>query len=203
MFGILRILFWTIILGICLLIMKKMEQYKTKNVIIISIVITSLCTLSGLIPIENCFITFETASQAYNYTNYEKVKLVVDGKFSSLVIGEKSEGNYVYSIFPKYEHGYKLDKKMNKKIKDQIYDKSVTITLYEYKNKDIIEYYISILYTNGTIVKIIDSSNSNYIKLDNSFENYSHYFANISNINEDYWVEINDKKYTFSNNELN
>lgn len=197
MFGIIRILFWAIIFIIWIAMMKKAGKYKRNNVIIVSIVITLLCTISGFFPIENYFITFKTASQAYNYTNFEKVKLVIDGEFSSLVIGEKFEENYVYSIFPKYENGYKLDNKMYSEIKEQIFDKNIAITLFEYKNKDIKEHYISILYTGGKIDKINDSSNSVYIKLDNSYEDNSHYFAYISNISEDYWIEINDIRYVF------
>lgn len=200
MFGIVRIIFWSFIFAICIFLIKK-KRYSRKNMIFAVAIMVMLCTLSGIAPIENCFLTFSTPEKAFNYVNFEKTVLVVDGEESTLVVGEKEKLDYVYSVIPKVKDGWKLGLGLNVKKIIERYCDGITIYVYQYKNSS--DYFIIIIDTNGGELTISDEYNTKFISLEGNSDsfgkNFVTYYAHIANLNLQYSVTINDNKIVLGN----
>lgn len=198
MYGAIRIIFWSVIFGIYILVMKKIKKIGKKNVIIAAVITVLLCTLSGILPIENYFFTFSTPEKAFNYINSEKVALVVEGKESTLVIGEDKKADYVYLVLPKCVNGWKLGRGIDTKLKGQTMNEDIVVSLYQYKESN--DYYITILDMSGKNLEIIDSCDSSFVTFDNEEMDaeFAFYFSNVSQYDENYWIKVNDEKFSFT-----
>lgn len=163
MYGIVRILFFCAIFLICIFSMKKFKTLKRKNIIVTIILMIILCTISRLFPFENHFITFSTPEKAYSYMNFEKVKLVVEGKKSAFVIGEKDRADYVYLVIPKNKNGWKLGRGMDTKLKEQKIVEGIVVSIYQYKSSD--DYYVTVLDMSDEKLEVLDSCDSQFITL--------------------------------------
>ena len=179
--------------------MKKKKKISKNNVIIVAVIIVLLCTLSGMLPVENYFLTFSTPEKAFNYTNSEKVLLVVEGKDSTLVIGEDKKADYVYLLLPKCPNGWKLGRGIDKKLKEQTVKEEIVVSLYQYHESN--DYYITILDMSGKKLEIMDSCGSSFVTLDNKEMDaeYTFYFSNVSQYDKNYWVKVNGEKVSFTN----
>lgn len=195
MFGTIRIILCSILLMICILLLKKKRKLKKKNVIIAIAVIVLLCTLSGIVPVENYFFTFSTPEKAFNYMYSEKPVLVIDGKETSLVVGREATDDYIYLVLPKCSKGWKLGRGIDTKLKEQILNEEMVIALYQYKETE--DCYITILDISGKEADIFDSCNSTFVAFDGGGENMNAtlYFSHVSNYDGNYWIKINDEKY--------
>lgn len=200
MFGIVRIVFWCIIFSLCIFLMKKFNILRKINIIVLGVLILILCTISGLFPVENYFVTFSTPEEAYSYMNFEKVKLVVEGNKSAFVVGEKDRADYDYLVIPRNQNGWKLGRGVDIKLKEQKIIEGIFVDIYEYKDGD--DYYVTVLDMSGKELEILDSCDSRFIKLSYDNEeidnNYSSYYASILSFDENYWISVNGKQISFS-----
>lgn len=200
MFGIVRIVFWCIIISLCIFLMKKFNILRKINIIVLGVLILILCTISGLFPVENYFVTFSTPEEAYSYMNFEKVKLVVEGNKSAFVVGEKDRADYDYLVIPRNQNGWKLGRGVDTKLKEQKIIEGIFVDIYEYKDGD--DYYVTVLEMSGKELEILDSCDSRFIKLSYDNEeidnNYSSYYASILSYDENYWISVNGKQISFS-----
>ena len=169
-------------------------MHKRKWSLISFAVAVILITISALIPIENCFVTFSSPELAYNYNHTGDVKLIVDGEKTNFVISEKG---YVddYIIIPKSINGWKLGMGLDtRKVVQKIFD-GITIYVYQYNNTN--DYYITISDTNGCSLNISDNHDSEFQFLDkyNSTLNKTiyTYYAYINTFNDQYLLNVNGK----------
>lgn len=198
MFGIVRMIFWLLISVVLIEIMKKYNLLqKKKNIIFIGIMIISLWTLSMLFPVENIFITFDTPEDSYNYVNNEKVKKVVYGEETALVIGEENE--YVYLIVPKGENGWKVGRGMDFKFVSEQYIDGIIVSVYQYK--DTKEFYVEVVDIDGNQCVIKDNQTSDFKVLEQNYngKNTYRYYAYIENLDDSYKIEVNGKKFLGEN----
>lgn len=197
MYGTVRVIFWCFIFGICAFLMKKHKILRKKNVIVAAVVIVVFCILSVMFPIENNFLTFSTPERAFNYINFEKVVLVVEGKESAFVIGEREKADYVYLVVPKCSNGWKLGRGIDIRLKEQTAIEDIVISLYQYNESN--DYYINILDMGGENLEINDSCESSFVRLDNEEMNtdYVSYFANVSQYDKNYCINVNGLKISF------
>lgn len=195
MYGIIRCIVFAILFFICIAILKKCNKLKKKTLIIAVIVTIVMVQISAFIPIENQFIHFKSADSAYKYSYLYKIKCVINGKNSDLVVGHIRNNEENLQIIPKDEKGWQVglgkDMKMGIAVSDNC---SLTITAYKPTN----EYYIFVRNLNKEELKITDNHNSvfkqthNY-KADNI--NYYEYAAYVGEIDNEYKLTVNDKTY--------
>ena len=193
MFGIIRMLFWIVIFGICIVTLGKQGVLnKKRNKVFLFVIITMLWIGSMLLPIENLFISFSTPEKSYSYVNSEDVKLVVYGQDSALVIGEDTE--YVYLVIPKEENGWKIGRGIDLKfILNQYFD-GIVISIYQYKNTK--EFYIEVADTDGRECIVNDNQNSYFEILETSVdaENKYRYYAYVHDLNNNYILKVNNEE---------
>lgn len=198
MFGIIRMLFWIIAFGICIVILSKhCILNKKRNKILLFVIITLLWTGSMLVPIENLFMSFSTPEKSYGYVNQEEVKLVVYGQESALVIGEDTE--YVYLVIPKGEKGWKIGRGIDLKFISNQYFDGIVVSIYQYKNTK--EFYLEVTDVDGKECKVTDNQNSSFETLETGIDggNKYRYYAYIRDLNEKYVLKVNDKEIILNN----
>lgn len=129
---------------------------------------------------------YSTPEKAFNYINSEKLALVVEGKETTLVIGEEEKLDYIYLILPKCSNGWKLGRGTDTKLKEQTMNEDIVLSLYQYKESD--TYYITIVDMNGKNLEIIDSCDSSFVKFDNEEMDteFTFYFSNVSQYDKNY-----------------
>ncbi|MEE1086740.1 MAG: hypothetical protein U0L05_06195 [Schaedlerella sp.] len=156
-----------------------------------------LGTLSTFFSVENYILTFSTPEKAFNYINSEEVKLVVEGQESTLVIAEEAKQDYVHLVIPKCSNGWKLGRGIDTNLKKQMMDKGIVLNLYQYRESG--EYYITILDMSGEKFEIIDNCNSAFVTFDDieSNQGFKFYFAYIPLYDDNYWIKVNNHKYSF------
>lgn len=198
MFGIIRMLFWIVILGISIVILGKQGVLnKKRNKVLLFIIITILWTGSMLLPIENLFISFSTPEKSYGYINSEDIKLVVYGLDSALVIGEDTE--YVYLVIPKGEKGWKIGRGIDLKFISNQYFDGIIISIYQYKNTK--EFYVEVADITGKQCMVSDNRNSYFEILETSVdtENKYRYYAYVHDLTNNYILKVNDEEIILSN----
>lgn len=190
MFGIVRILMGGFVFGACVLTLKYQKRFNKKNLCIAMFIVIVFSTLLYMIPLENLFFTFETPEKAFNYINFEEVAAIVDGKDSTMVIGEKGERDYVSLIIPKSLEGWKLGRGIDTKLKEQSVYNGMAINIYQYNKSD--DYFIAVFNLKGGNLEIKDSCDSFFVSIG---DDETVYFANIVQY-EGYWININGQQFT-------
>lgn len=192
----------SVILCISAYFLIKNSRFSSKGrllIIALTLIIT-LTTISVFIPIENTFITFSTPESAFHYTNSGEVQLIVEGKESDLVIGDKNDTD-ILLIIPKTDNGWKLGLGVHTKKVIRTIESEITIYVYQYKNTD--DYYIMVLDTNGGECQISDTNNSKFYSLrkENSAlnKNFYTYYAYIGNFRDRYTVTVNGNQIIIDN----
>lgn len=191
---IFRLIFW----GMCIFAdvywIRKIRAVKSKPYRIITILIVVLCILSFYIPVENLFITFTSLESAFKYTNFDTIKLVVEGQGSDMVIC--NDGNNSKHIIPKTDKGWKMEVG-NKLLKFRNYE---TISMAVYQDKYSKDCYIIILDMTNKIFDVFDNQNSIFyydtLEYDvNGDINYDYYsYAYINNFDEKYTLTVNGEE---------
>ena len=193
MYGIIRMLFWIIVFGICIVILSRQGILnKKRNKILVFVIITLLWTGSMLVPIENLFMSFSTPEKSYGYVNQEEVKLVVYGQESALVIGEDTE--YVYLIVPKGERGWKIGRGMDLKFISNQYFNGIIVSIYQYKNTN--EFYVEVVDIDGRKCKVSDNQKSYFDILETHVNEdiKFRYYTYINGLDENYILKVNDEE---------
>lgn len=160
------------------------------------IVITIAYIISGFILIENIFITFSSLESAFKYTKSGNIKMIVSGETTSMVLSE-NKNIKSYTIFPKTDKGWKLGTGIEQK---NIITKNVDFnTVFVYNYKDTSDYYVVIWdiseSTPNNTLKISDNRGSIFKSLSNNEDvRNATYVAYVSNLGDDYEININGKK---------
>ena len=182
---------------IVLRIKKSNKTHKNKIFFLAIIISTTFITILAFIPFENIFITFASPEKAFHYYqgNKTKVKLVVNGKDSDLVIGEDDDV-HIYLIVPKVANGWKISNAINTKcILYKTYNR-INIGVHQYKNTN--DYFVSILDMNGGYSQITDSFQSEFSALEQPMDvlekTYVTYYTNIQDFTDEYWINVNGEK---------
>lgn len=152
-----------------------------------------LIVLMNFVPIENLIVTFNSPKSVYDYYTWGKseIQLVVNGKQSDLVIGNKN-GADNYLIVPKTPGGWKIGIGLNtKRVSQKIYN---GIVIYVYQYKDTNDYYVTIMDTRGNYLKISDSYNSQFLMLEKENsglkKTFVTYYANITQYSSQYSIYV-------------
>lgn len=194
MFGIIRIIFWSIAFLICFLIIRKSAIiHKRRWYLKTAIIAFVLYTLSGFVPVENVFVTFPSPEAAFNYTNSDNVILVVEGQESALVIGDAGEKNS-FDIIPKSGTGWKLSLAWDANIVfHDVPSDNVIFRVYQYKDSN--EYYIEVLNVRGTALDVADNRDSEFCQLkqaNNTLDiTLNTYYAYVHDLDDKYALIVN------------
>jgi len=192
MYGIIRMLFWLLIFVIVMLQVRKNKIANTKkNMVIIIVIICILWTGSMMIPIENCFVTFESPERSFNYINSESVKEIISGDTTDLVIGEGND--YVYLIIPKNEKGWKLGRGIDFKTVAEFFDDGIIVQVYRFKESE--EYYVEVEEIKGNTCEIKDNEDSCFQESKYTVVNETRYryYAYVPGIDDNYTLTVNGK----------
>ena len=158
--------------------MKKSNKIRWNKICFLAVTISIIFMIVlAFIPFENLFITFSSPEKAFHYYqgSKTKVKLVVKGKDSDLVIGEDDD-THISHTYGMYN--------------------STSVDVYQYKNTN--DYFVAIFDTNGGDSQITDSFNSKFSSLvqpiDVLEKTYVTYYTNIQDFTDEYWVNVNGEK---------
>lgn len=195
MFGIVRLMLGFLIWLFAICKKNRLQQvYRRNYYVFATLAVVALVTLSNLVPIENALLTFESPEAAYQYYNIgpQKIKLVVSGNQSDLVVAEKSNSD-THLIVPKTAEGWKLGIGIET---TQVFEKVIDgAGIYLYHHKKTGDYYLVIVDTKGKELEITDSSNSEFLELNRENrvlgKEFWSYYAYVPNFNNKYWLRIN------------
>ena len=196
LFFISRFVFFSIAFTISYIIIKKSHTARKQIWLIITfIMMIVLITVSSLIPIENTFLNFSTPESSYKYNNSGDVKLIVNGEKTDFIVGSKGDTD-IYTIVPKADEGWKLGMGLDIKNVSRVIFNGISIHVYQYKNSN--DYYITILDTDGGLLDITDTRNSEFMYLykenDSLNKTYYTYYAYINGFDIPYSITVNDKE---------
>ncbi len=195
MLATIRLFLGSLIFVICLVIIKKSTIVHKRRWHIISFVACAvLASLSALIPLENAFVTYNSPESSFKYVNSCEAQLVVEGKETAFVIGNKGDTD-IYLIVPKSKSGWKLGMGLDtKRVMQRIYGE-MSIDVYRYKDTN--DYYITVFDKSGGILDITDGNNSKfyYLKKINTTLNtdFYTYYAYVQNFNNQCSLCVNGK----------
>ena len=193
MFGLIRTFFWCIVFCISLYIIKQKKILNKKwQLVLFFISILTLWTVSGLLPVENVFITFSSPQKAYKYVNSEEVQLVVQGEDTAFVVGKESSRNYVCLIVPKSDSGWKIGRGLDTKLVEQKIVDGIVVYVYQYRKTD--DYYVTISNVRGNEVDISDNNNSLFYVLEEGDDYYT-YYAYVNELDEKYMLTVNGNAF--------
>lgn len=188
------------IIGIVLIVIvfwiyrNSRRSKKNKFIMIISIII--LIIISSF-RIENLFISYNSPESAFKNSGLKgNIIKTVDSKYSTLVIytDQETSSNLVLC---KEKGKWKVPLFHSEAAMKRLRDGSLLI-LNKEKDKD--NYYILISLNNSNY-KILDNKNTNFEKYELSnnkmFESLTEteYVAYVENVDENYYIEINNQKF--------
>lgn len=191
---IIRILFGAILLCGFFLWLRKCKSIKKKVISISSIVIISiLISLSALVPVENIFISFSSAQDAFTYCQTGEIDEIVEGKESTMVLFSNGNSNSM-CIFPKTKNGWKIGTFFSyETIFSMVVDKKI-VDVYRTKGTD--DCYVLIYdYFSSELGNISDSKHSKFLhnikKINNLDQLQIKYFTYVGHLDENYTLFIN------------
>lgn len=178
-------------LGIFLLVKKTRTIYKRLYYRYLLIIFIALNYVLNFVPLENLFYSFDSVEKAYYYANFDKsnIQLVVSGKESDLVIGEKDNIS-TYLILPKTSNGWKVGQGINKKLRILTIKDGISFSVYQYKETS--DFYIDVSGFDNEELMISDSRGSEFCKYNGN------YYAYIQNFDEQYSINVNGQDFSFT-----
>lgn len=192
-----------LLIGVSLLIVFKIRSSKIvrkKGVTFLSVILClGLIFISGIYPIENLFMHFQSAESVFHYAYFGEIEDVLDGKASCIVIySDHNQGNGHY-IIPKTEEGYEIPNSFTaKKISDK-FDRNGSFEVYQVKGTQ--DYYVvgSVL-SNASSFNITDSRGQNVpaivTEMGDTGTKTVLLYAYVENFTNDYVLYINGIKTT-------
>ena len=170
----------------------KRAQTKKKIFILSVIMLVSLVTT--LLPVENLFVTFDSAEAAYEYYTSNKASFVVKGKDYDLVVGNKGETENLV-IVPKTEDGWKIGTGAKVKMEATKSAEGMIVNVYCYKGSD--EYFISLHSLYGEkISSISDSKATEFVHFE--LENGTNvYYGNVNDFKDGYFIHVEGVQIRF------
>lgn len=109
LYGLIRVLIGILIFGLAVIGILKSKIRKKKGFTISFFILSIIIIfISGLFPIENTFITFDSPKEVFYYTQIGEIKDTIYGNNSCMIVYLSQNGSYSYVIIPKIEEGYKI-----------------------------------------------------------------------------------------------
>jgi len=201
MFQTLRDYLWTIVIGLAIFLIRNMNRYGKKRTIIAIIVLSlSGVLFSTVIPTGDHFFTFSTPEKAFSFMRFDQAEFVIEGQESAMVVGKNIREGYTFELIPKCSKGWRTGG--DKELVNEITCPTVPAMVVLYRCNETDEYYIRILDLGEKKLDITDSCDSVFVMPEDSLSSpgSTEYFAYVSSYDENYWITINDHKYTFSEN---
>ena len=163
----------------------------------------ALIFVLGFLPIENLFLTFDSAEKSYTYSSYEKkdVQIVIEGDNCGFLVNRKDAGTRQHLIIPKSEEGWKIGLGFNTKSRITKYFNEIIVHIYQYKNTD--DYFAVVYSAYGKELSVSDKYDSDFYPLIET-ATYSGdprftYYAHIIYFNSQYYIMVNGEKIEFEN----
>lgn len=166
---------------------------------VISIIMVGLfLVISYFLPFEYNFITFSSPEDAYKYYNCgADVKLVVDGRNSDFVVGEKN-GTREFLIIPKVNNEWKVGVGADVKL---VTSGSVKTVFYRvYRAKKTGDFFITIMMENinqSEQISISDIYDSKFTSIESDStlgKKYINFYAYILDFDGEYWIKVNGEE---------
>ena len=198
MYGIVRIIFWGIVLAIVLLLLKKKSRVTKKRTAIVAITFCLiLSTVSALFPVENLFVDFNSPSKVLNYCQSGNSDDVIFGNDSCMVINTKGNDIGGHFITPKSTKGYKIPSLFSVREISHKFDKDGSFDVYNVSGTN--DYYLV-----GTIIScekkinITDLYNGpirfNITEMGNTGTKTILIYAFVENFTNEHFIFINGEK---------
>lgn len=200
MFSILRIILW-LILSICIvLIIRKSKCRRKKFLSIASVILCAvLVSVSGMFPVENLFISYQSPESAFHYFEFGKIQEIIYGQESCLVIYDDGNSTYGYNIIPKTERGYKIPSYFEMKKVSHKFDKQGAFDIYNAQGTR--DYYLVATVNQKEFGNDISVFNAAGEKIDSSvirIENTNFFFFWLSDFSNGYYLRINGEEIALS-----
>ena len=199
MFGYIRLAIGIIIFAFLFwLIMKSKIVRKRKFYVFSGIAAFGVVVALSFLPIENLFITFDSPQAVYQYMKNEKLEneIVIEGEHCDLIVNRKSNNYHEIFAVPKTSDGWKINAGIGFSMPGSYVHDTVCIDLYQYKKTN--DYFISVVDLEGGEIEISDKYNTKFYAIaeyNNSLKaNYYSYYANISQLDSEYYIVINGKE---------
>lgn len=204
LFSLIRIVLWVIVSVILCFIVKRSNIVRKKLASILGVILCMIIiSISGVFPIENSFINFQTPESVFNYTNTGEIIDIVYGNESCMSIFSKENNNGGYYFIPKSENTYKIPNYYyNRKIIHNFNSRG-SFDIFNPKNTK--DYYIyGVTVTNEDNIDIVDSDNKivNNLVIDNGNSSTKTIilYGLIENYTNDYYITINGEKISLIDN---
>ena len=199
MFTLIKCFFVIVIFSVFYIIIKKARQeHKRKWVMLLIFIAVFLPLLSAFYPIENAFITFPTVESAYYYSNEGKVKHIIQGNESDLVIGQKDNDTAnIFAVMPKTNDGWKISPFGSLKSVTSIISHEVLIHVYQYKNSD--DYYIMVYCLKNNTLELTDNRDSKFEYFEGKNGTNQTYCTYIHCFDEEYVITVDGNPISFDN----
>ncbi len=203
MYIVIRLIIALFISILFILITKKRIKNRCIKLFIAIVPFIVISTVLVFLPFENTFLKFSSPEKVYQYFNFgnDAIKIVVAGKESNLVIGDKN-GSDIYYIVPKNGESWEIGVTSDtKKVARKTQDGFLILVHHYVKSND---YFITVIDSQNKIEDISDSKQSDFITYDYSQKHtnspYTSYYANIQDFDEQYWINVNGEKISFNVN---
>ena len=185
MYDIIRLIFGVVILLVLVIVRKKKKKKIIPLIICVCFIISA-----HFVPIENTFITFDSAESAYDYYNLKnkEIQTVVSGNNCDLIVGLDTN-KLSHIIFPKTREGWKIGIASNTKNVYTYVGETFVVECYQYKNKP--EYFISVYSLLGNDIDISDSQNTEFFHIEVDKQISKVYYGYIGAFPEDYILYVN------------
>lgn len=180
------------------------SKAKHKRLLYLSSLCVSLVifVISTFVLIENCFVTFDSPNQAYEYYHFgsSDIELVVEGDGGDFVIESKTD-SYSYLIIPKTSDGWKLGLGADTKMIAQKIDKEIVAFVYQYKNSS--DYFISITDIGDGETTVTDGFDTKFYSLERQNDTLDKrtvtHYAYIPCFDSQYSITVNGREIIISN----
>ena len=141
MFGLIRFAAVAVLYLIAALLIKKLKP-KYEKYLWVGTAVAAVILYIGLsfFSVENAFVTFKSPESAYKYMYLKKTDLVVSGKTTDFVVGERSGTNS--TILQKTKNGWKLGRKNNIILVSNTVKNDVVVNIWQYRTSH--DYFISV-----------------------------------------------------------
>ena len=141
MFGLIR---FAVAAGLYLTAALLIKKFKPKyeKYLWVGTAVAAVILYIGLsfFSVENAFVTFKSPESAYKYMYLKKTDLVVSGKTTDFVVGERSGTNS--TILQKTKNGWKLGRKNNIILVSNTVKNDVVVNIWQYRTSH--DYFISV-----------------------------------------------------------
>ena len=198
MYGTIRFIVGIVFLAIPVILHFSKVKCGKLMYIVFTAISLLIVTVGQLFPLENSFVTFDSAKSAYKYYKFgnSNISLVVSGDNCDFVVdGDGSSKTYL--IIPKDNAGWKVGIGLDTKKIYQKQQDGIVVNIFRYKNTD--NYFITVFDTNGGESAVSDDydtvfySLSYYNKaLDKTFVTYYGY---VRDLPSQYRVIVNGNEF--------